>query len=347
MWRAPVPVAVDVAEHDGGGRTEPDAVCRLHHLEPLHGGDLVRTQHRADFVVEDLGRGPGQRAETRRAEPPEVFVELHAERPRALPDLQRRECMHVDAGRRILHRPADRQVRLARIVGMNPALEADLGRPATPGLPGAARNFREVEIVGPAAQVRAQPTLGERAEPALEVADVGVVDVAVDDVAHGLAVALAAQRIGRLADRARFTTASLEQPDDLRFVERRALAHPIQHLGERTGCAGGYDVCREAQRGRVSLSRPSAGIRVRPAVCHGPRKGGSPRGQRLPNTRDRPPICPQRIRSSLRGRCAVGQGPVSRLPRTSPSRARAPGRRSRRGPRSGGLGSTHRSRSVT
>ena len=81
----------------------------------------------------------------------------------------------------------------------------------------------EVEIVGPAAQVLAELALGEGAELAAEVADVGVVDVAVDDVADGVAADLA-----RAARRPRAQTASksspraCEQRDDVGFVERRA-----------------------------------------------------------------------------------------------------------------------------
>ena len=42
---------------------KPTRVRGLHHLEPLRGVDLVGAELGADLVVEDLGRGAGQRAE--------------------------------------------------------------------------------------------------------------------------------------------------------------------------------------------------------------------------------------------------------------------------------------------
>ena len=61
----PVPVAVDVAEHDGRRASEADVVRGLHHLEPLGGGDLVRAQDRAHLVIEDFGRRARKAAEAR------------------------------------------------------------------------------------------------------------------------------------------------------------------------------------------------------------------------------------------------------------------------------------------
>src|SRR5262249_9466789 len=86
----------------------------------------------------------------------------------------------------------DREVGLAGILGMDAALQADLGGAAIPRLLAAATDLIEVEIIGPAAQVLAQLALGEGAELAAIVANVGVVDVAVDDVADDIAVDAAA-----------------------------------------------------------------------------------------------------------------------------------------------------------
>src|SRR4029453_17245311 len=92
---------------------------------------------------------------------------------------------------------ADRFVGLAGVVGMDAALQADLGGAALPRLDGAARHFFQREIVGLAAQVVVRAALGEGAEAAAEVADVGVVDVAVDDVGNDAAANRLAQGVGR------------------------------------------------------------------------------------------------------------------------------------------------------
>jgi hypothetical protein len=45
---------------------QSDRVRGLHDFEPLAGFDLVRADHGADLVVEDLGRSAGQGAQTGR-----------------------------------------------------------------------------------------------------------------------------------------------------------------------------------------------------------------------------------------------------------------------------------------
>ena len=73
------------------------------------------------------------------------------------------------------------EVVLAVEVGVDAALQADLGRPAGFGLDDAPCDLVDLEQIGAAAQVERQRALGEGAEPALEGADVRVVDVAVGD----------------------------------------------------------------------------------------------------------------------------------------------------------------------
>ena len=89
---------LDVTDHHRHVRAQPDAVGGVVHLEPLVGRDLVGADDRADLVVEDLGRRPGERAEPEVAEAREVVVEGEAERRGALPDLERGERMHVHVG---------------------------------------------------------------------------------------------------------------------------------------------------------------------------------------------------------------------------------------------------------
>ena len=54
---------LDVAEHDRDVRAQADRVRGAVRFEPLLGVDLVGADDRADLVVEDLGRGAGQRGE--------------------------------------------------------------------------------------------------------------------------------------------------------------------------------------------------------------------------------------------------------------------------------------------
>ena len=129
----PVARALHVTEHHRHVRAETHPVRDVVDAEPLFGRDLVRADDLPHLVVENLGRGPGQRAEPRLSQLREVVLECYLERRRPLPDLERRERVHVQAGNSVFDRPDDGEVVVAGERGMDPALEAHLGRPALPG----------------------------------------------------------------------------------------------------------------------------------------------------------------------------------------------------------------------
>ena len=104
------------------------------HVEPLRRRHLVGADDRPHLVVEDLGRGPGERPEAEVAQTREVGVEIEAERRRPLPDLERREGVDVHPGHRILDQTHDPRVVVPREGRMDSALEADLGRASLPRL---------------------------------------------------------------------------------------------------------------------------------------------------------------------------------------------------------------------
>ncbi len=74
----------------------------------------------------------------------------------------------MDLGHGLLHGATDREIGRARVVGVDPALQADLGGASAPRLLGAPRNLGKIEVVGFAAEGRAPPPLREGAEAALE-----------------------------------------------------------------------------------------------------------------------------------------------------------------------------------
>ena len=95
--------------------------------------------------------------------------------------------------------------------------------PRSPRFADAPLDLAERQIVGLAAEVLAELALGERAKPAAEVTHIGVVDVAIDDVAHPLAVDRRPEFVGGGAHRREF---------------RAARAKQSRHLGLRQGFAG-------------------------------------------------------------------------------------------------------------
>ena len=103
--------------------------------------------------------------------------------------------MHVHLRDARLHRRGEVEVRRAGQLGVDPALHAHLGRPEVPRLLGPVGHLVQGERVG----VGVGAALGERAEPAADVADVGEVDVPVDHVGHVVADGLPAQVVGQPA----------------------------------------------------------------------------------------------------------------------------------------------------
>ncbi len=70
-------------------------MCDVVHVQPLRGRDLVWADHVANLIVEDLGRCSRQRTEPRVPQFAEVVLQREADRLRPLPDLERRERVHV------------------------------------------------------------------------------------------------------------------------------------------------------------------------------------------------------------------------------------------------------------
>ena len=212
-------------------------------LEPLGGRHLVGADDRAHLVVEDLGRRSRKRAETEVAEPRHVRLEVDSERRRALPDLERRERVHVDLGHGGLDRLDDARVVVAGERRVDPALEADLGGAALPCLAHPAHDFLVRHEVRRPAEVLGELALRERAEAAAEVADVRVLDVPRDDVRHVVAAHLATEPVGcgedplALLPRAANSRTSSSSPSSSPVSSSGAASRPTTN-GTPTGSPG-------------------------------------------------------------------------------------------------------------
>ena len=155
--------------------------------------------------------------------------------------------MHLRHG--LFHRAAQSQIGIAGIIGVDAALHANFGGAAVPGLVGAARDFGQVEIIGRAAQIFMRLALGEGAEAAMVAADIGVVDVAGDDIADGVAVHLAGaarrrrRRLRRIRCRGRRRGGRCHPPVARRRVRQRArrrrAGHRLVMRGTYAGAGGG------------------------------------------------------------------------------------------------------------
>ena len=147
----------------------------------------------ADLLVEDLGRGAGQRAEPGLLQLAQVLLDRQPERASTPYSTSSGEkawrCM---LGQRRLDRAAEIDVEAAVELGRQPGLDADLGGAQLPGLLRAAHHLVDGQEVALLLAVVA----AEGAEAAVLDADVGEVDVAVDDVGDDVARLPAAQLVG-------------------------------------------------------------------------------------------------------------------------------------------------------
>src|SRR6266852_4053323 len=105
--------------------------------------------------------------------------------------------MKVHLRDRRLDGAANAEIGLAGVFRMDATLEAYFGSASLPCLGRAAHDFLKGEVIGRAAQRLMRLTLGKGAELATIVADIGIVDVAVDDIADGIAARCPAKFIGR------------------------------------------------------------------------------------------------------------------------------------------------------
>src|SRR6202008_4326160 len=135
-------------------------------------------EHPAHLVVEDLGGRAGDGVEPGFLGLLEPVADGQSGAGGTVDDLHRREGMDMHARYARLDRPGDVEVRGAGQVRVDSALHADLGRAHLPRLLGAVGHLVEREGV----RVGVGASLGEGAEAAAGVADVGEVDVPGDDV---------------------------------------------------------------------------------------------------------------------------------------------------------------------
>ncbi len=189
----PVAGVVDVAVHHRARRRDAHPVGGADDLDPGLRGQLALGEHPADVVVEDLGGGAGDGVEARLAGLDQEVLEGQPGARGAVDDLHRGEGVHVHLRDARLHRRGEVEVRRAGQLGVDAALHAHLGGAEVPRLLGPVGDLVEGERVG----VGIGTPLGERAEPAADVADVGEVDVAVHHVGHVVADGLPAQVVGQ------------------------------------------------------------------------------------------------------------------------------------------------------
>ena len=254
----PGPGLLDRPEHDGHVGAQPHLVSGSVGEQPLLGVDLVGAEHGPYRIVEDLGRRTRQGLQAGVAQQDQVVGERHLRAPSALGDLECGEPVDVDAAGGLSDRPDDLEVVVAVEARMDAALQADLGGSQGLGLTDPVGDLAQLEEVGGAPEIEGERSLGEGTEPALEGADVGVVDVPVVDVGDLVAHGLDAELVSHRRHGADLGTPGREQGHDLVLAHQVPARHPGQDLAHRA-------VCRGHGHHRRSGGPPEA---VRARVCH-------------------------------------------------------------------------------
>ena len=281
-----------------------------------HSSVLILSGQRtgADLVVEDLGRGAGQRPQPGVLQPRQVVGQRLAEPSAPSVTSSAVNPWMWMSGHRVLHRLGDVDVVVAVEVGVDAALQAHLGGAAVHGLADAAGDLVEREEVRRAPQVERQRALREAAEPALERAHVGVVDVA---VATNVTTSPTVVRRSSSATSATAATSGPRAPNSV-TISSSPTSWPASSrrrapraTAPRAAGPRRHQELRRRRR-RRSTRRSSGGRSARPRRRRRrSRRPGDCSGQTAPGS--------SRPRPSASERSSTGK-------RRSPGRASAPGR---------------------
>ena len=207
----PVPGVVDVAVHHGGAARQTESVRGLDHLDPRTRRQLALGQHPADVVVEDLRRRARDGAQAGVADLGQPVGDARPGPGGRADDLHRAERVHVHARRRGQDGADDVGVGARAQVGADAGLDAHLGRAELLRLGGPAPDLLQRQRV----RVGVGGSLGERAEPAADVADVGDVDVPVDHVGDVVADGVTTHGVGERGDRVEVGAVAADQGEVL------------------------------------------------------------------------------------------------------------------------------------
>ena len=131
----PMPVMVDMAEHDRRGRPDAETMCASRPPRAIARSLILSGQMTARTSSSRISAAvPGSEPRPASFSSPRNACTGTPRRRSALPDLQRRKGVNVDFGADLFDRAADRQIGRSRIGRVDAALQADFHRAAIPCL---------------------------------------------------------------------------------------------------------------------------------------------------------------------------------------------------------------------
>ncbi len=170
------------------------------HVEPVVGQALQARDLVAHLVVENFGAAARNGIQPGIAQPPDRVFNRQPADLGYTDDLRRRKAVQMDLRKALLHPAEHRLVPLDFQVGMQAALQQHAGAAQLDRLAHLVVDGVEVEDVSLGGELALQRPI-EGAEGAVLGAEVGVINVAVDDVGdHALGMQAAAHRVGLHTD---------------------------------------------------------------------------------------------------------------------------------------------------
>jgi hypothetical protein len=223
----------DMAKHHGDAAGQAQAVRGVHHTHPLRGTGLERGNAVAHAVHEDFPAATRQRSQPGGHEVPQDRFHRLVEELAEGDDLAGAEAVDVDLRELRLDAREQVQIPLLRQLRVMPALHENLRAAQRHGLLDLAVHLLRRDDVAVGVLLGAV----EGAELAIDVADVGVVDVAVNDVGDDL---VAASAVGRgavelaaaVGQRAQLIQGQRVEPPRLGGVNAPAIPDLLEQIVE-------------------------------------------------------------------------------------------------------------------
>ena len=131
------------------------------------------------------------------------------------------------------------EIGLASVIRVNSTLHADLGRASPPGFTTAPGNLFGTDIVGSSAQILTLFALGEGTELALEITHIGVVNIAIYNVADAITLGGCPQPICSGHHIGKFVSACFKQPGNLGLAQIPPSLTPTDYLLQCRRNSGG------------------------------------------------------------------------------------------------------------
>src|SRR5208282_1770355 len=222
---------LDMTEHHRRAGIQSQPVRHIHDFKPVIAHGLERRDFFADTVHQNFAAAAGNRAEAGGLEIADYFLQRLVEYLAEVDELAGTETVDVDLGKLAFDVREQIQIPLLRQLWMMPALHQNLRAAQRDRLLDFFVHLLESDDISIVVLFHTV----ERAELAIDIADVGVIDVAVNDVGDDfVAATVEIIRLGQLTaavgQRAEFLERQMIKPQRFALADALAIPDFLQQL---------------------------------------------------------------------------------------------------------------------